>query len=59
MIFRKNAVRPVPAKGLNTAVFATIAPHRRLVAAWRRDQATGRLALVWKLIDIQDNQRAA
>ncbi len=59
MIFRKNALRPVPAPGLNKATFATIPPRRRLVAAWRQDQATGRLTLVWKLIDIQDNQRAA
>jgi hypothetical protein len=59
MIFRKIAARPVLAAGLNKAAFATIPPRRRLAATWRRDEATGRVKLVWKLIDIQDNGGAA
>jgi hypothetical protein len=59
MIFRKSAARLAPATGLNEAAFATITPHRRLIAAWRRDEDTGRLKIVWKLIDIQDKRRGA
>jgi hypothetical protein len=59
MIFRKFAARPVPATSLTPAAFAAIPPHRRLAVTWRRDEGTGRMKLVWKLIDIQDKGRAA
>jgi hypothetical protein len=59
MIFRKIAARLVPATRLKNVGFTPIPPHRRLVATWRRDEGTGRLKLVWKLIEIQDNGRAA
>ena len=59
MIFRKFTVRPVTADGLNEAALVTIAPPRRLVAAWHRDACTQRLTLAWKLIAIQHTKRAA
>jgi hypothetical protein len=52
MIFRKIAAWLAPGVRLKPAA---IPPHRRLVATWRRDAGTGRVKLVWKLIDVQDN----
>jgi hypothetical protein len=57
MIFRKFTARPAPAVGLNEAAFATIPLRRRLIASWRRDEASGRLKLAWKLIGTQDSGR--
>lgn len=50
MIFRKNAARPTPARDLTGAAFAAIPPRRRVIASWRRDEASGRLKLVWKVL---------
>jgi hypothetical protein len=50
MIFRKNTARLTPANGIIETAFAQIPPRRRVVCAWRRDEATGRLKMVWKMV---------
>ncbi len=51
MIFRKNAARAAAAPVFNTSALAMVPPRRRIVATWRRDEATGRMKIVWKLVD--------
>ncbi|WP_298284765.1 hypothetical protein [Acidocella sp.] len=55
MIFPKFAVQPASAASLNKT---TMQPRARLAATWRQDEDTGRFAMVWTLIDVQDDQEA-
>lgn len=49
MIFRRNKTRlTIPA--LQEVVYAEIPPRRRVVATWRRDATSGRVVMVWKLV---------
>ena len=50
MIFRRNKTRPAFAPALHEVVYAEIPPRRRVVASWRRDEASGRITMVWKLV---------
>jgi hypothetical protein len=50
MIFRRNNTRPTSVPALREVIFAEIPPRRRVVAAWRRDEASGRVTMVWKLL---------
>ncbi|MBB5373025.1 hypothetical protein [Acidocella aromatica] len=50
MIFRKTTARPVAVSVAHTDAMAMLPPHRRIVATWRRDEATGRVRIVWKLL---------
>jgi hypothetical protein len=49
MIFRKTIARPVATTTQDSGAFAAT-PHRRVILAWRRDDASGRVKMVWKLI---------
>lgn len=50
MIFRKTTARPVAVHVVHTDVLAMLPPHRRIVVTWRRDEATGCIKTVWKLL---------
>jgi hypothetical protein len=50
MIFRRNKTRPTFATALHEVVYAEIPPRRRVIASWRRDATSGRITMVWKLV---------
>ncbi len=50
MIFRRNTTRLSSPPAMQEVLYAEIPPRRRVVAAWRRDEASGRVTMVWKLL---------
>ncbi|HEY1858341.1 hypothetical protein [Acidocella sp.] len=58
MIFRRNKTRLISIPALQEVVYAEIPPRRRVVATWRRDATSGRITMVWKLVQT-DGKRAA
>jgi len=58
MIFRRNKTRLTSIPALQEVVYAEVPPRRRMIASWRRDAASGRITMVWKLVHT-DGKRAA
>ena len=58
MIFRRNKTRLASTQTVQEVVYAEIPPRRRVIASWRRDERSGRITMVWKLVQT-DGKRAA
>jgi hypothetical protein len=58
MIFRRNKTRLTSIPAVQEVVYAEIPPRRRVVATWRRDATSGRVTMVWKLVQT-DGKNAA